>query len=190
MPTTNPIIDFDRIDKDGPQTYSGAFQPDAAELDRYEIAGCGGVTVEATAEKGHQPGEYIVDGSASFTADLSCSRCVEPYPFANSSTFHVRFRPRPQAPGEENAEVEITNEEELDVEYYSERTIPLKDLALEQVQLSIPMKPLCDEKCLGLCPTCGANRNREACKCEGAVTDPRWGALAGIREELAKKPNS
>ncbi|MGH7486548.1 MAG: YceD family protein, partial [bacterium] len=99
------------------------------------------------------------------------------------------FRPRPQASGE-NEEVEITDQEELDVEYYSERAVPLKDLALEQVQLSIPMKPLCDEKCLGLCPTCGANRNREACKCELAATDDRWGALQGIREELAKKRES
>jgi len=184
----NPIIDFDVIDKDGPQSYSGAFTFTPEELDRIELAGLSPVAIKVDVQKGNLPGEYLADGIAEFNGDLTCSRCVEPYPFANPSTFHVRFRPRPQASGEE--EVEITDEEELDVEYYSEREVPLKDLALEQVQLSIPMKPLCDEKCLGLCPTCGANRNREACKCEAAATDDRWGALKGIREELAKKRES
>jgi len=185
----HPIIDFDVIDKDGPQSYSGTFAFTPEELDRVELAGVSPVSIKVDVDKGDSPGEYLVEGTAEFNGDLSCSRCVEPYPFANPSTFHVRFRPRPQA-SEENVEVEITNEDELDVEYYSERAVPLKDLALEQVQLSIPMKPLCDDQCLGLCPTCGANRNRESCSCEVAGFDDRWGALKGIREELAKKRES
>jgi len=184
----NPIIDFDVIDKDGPQSYKGTFTLTPEELDRVELANVGPVEINVEVDKGDLPGEYVAEGSAIFTGDLNCSRCVEPYPFANPSTFHVRFRPRPQASGEE--EVEITDEEELDVEYYSEREVPLKDLALEQVQLSIPMKPLCDEKCLGLCPTCGVNRNRESCECAETAGDERWGALKGIREELAKKRES
>ena len=126
--------------------------------------------------------------TVNFTADLTCSRCAEPYPFANPSPFTVRFRPRPEASVEE--EVEITEEEELDVEFYSEPVIPLRELALEQVQLSIPMKPLCDENCLGLCPTCGVNRTREKCSCNEPVVDGRWGALKDLREELAKKTNN
>ena len=189
MQQQSPVIDFDVIDKDGPQSYSGTFDFTPQELDRGELAAVGPVEVKANADKGDLPGEYLIDGSAEFTGDLTCSRCVEPYPFANASTFHVRFRPRPQASGE-NEEVEITDAGELDVEYYSERAVPLRELALEQVQLSIPMKPLCDEKCLGLCPTCGANRNRESCRCEEPEADERWGALKGIREELAKKRES
>jgi len=46
---------------------------------------------------------------------------------------------------------------------------------------------LCDESCLGLCAECGANRNREKCGCETSLVDDRWGALQGIREQLAKK---
>ena len=182
-------IDFDVIDKNGPQTYRGSFDVTAKDLDREEIAQPGNVDIEAKVEKGNLPAEYIADGTARFTADLNCSRCLEPYPFANDSTFHVRFRPRPETSGEEIEEVEITDEGELDVEFYSDRTVPLKDLALEQIQLSIPMKPLCEESCIGLCPVCGANRSREKCECEVAVGDERWGALRELRAELDKKKN-
>ena len=184
----NDLIDFDTIDEHGPQTYRGTYDVSASELERVEVANFGNVTIEATVDKGDAPGEYVADGTSSFTADLNCSRCLEAYPFANTSTYHVRFRPRPEV-SEENEEIEITGEEELDVEFYTDRQIPLRDLALEQIQLSIPMKPLCDESCLGLCPTCGANRSREACTCEASVVDERWGALKGIREELTKKKN-
>ncbi|HVS33400.1 MAG TPA: DUF177 domain-containing protein [Thermoanaerobaculia bacterium] len=181
-------IVFDDIDQHGPRNLSGTFEIPAAEVLRHEVAGLGSVTIDVRADKGSLPGEYIVDGSSRFTADLTCSRCVEPYPFANVSSFHVRFRPRPEGI-EENEEIEISAQEELDVEFYSERTVPLRDLALEQIQLSIPMKPLCDESCLGLCPVCGANRTRESCECEASMVDDRWGALKGIREELNKKKN-
>lgn len=182
------FIDFKTIDEHGPQAYHASFGTDARELDRHEVANVGSVTIDVQAKAGDMPGEYVADGSVSFTADLHCSRCAEPYPIANASTFHVRFRPRPEA-SEEDDEVEITDSEELDVEFYSERAIPLRDLALEQIQLSIPMKPLCDENCLGLCPTCGVNRTREQCSCETPIGDERWGALKDFREELAKKKN-
>ncbi|MBV8516003.1 MAG: DUF177 domain-containing protein [Acidobacteria bacterium] len=182
----NDIISFDEIDEHGSQTVRGAYDVPPAELDRDEAAGGARVEIQATVAKGDLEGEYVADGTAVVTADLECSRCVEPYPFANTSGFHVRFRPRLEV-SEENEEIEITDKEELDVEFYTERTIPLREFALEQVQLAIPMKPLCDENCLGLCPTCGAVRSREKCSCENSIVDERWGALQGIREELSKK---
>ena len=182
----NTFIDFDAIDDQGPQTVQATFDIPSAEVDREEVTNLGDVAIHATATPGDLEGEYRAEGTVSFTADLECSRCAEPYPFANTSAFHVRFRPRPEA-SPESEEVEITDKEELDVEFYSDRTIPLRHLALEQIQLSIPMKPLCDENCLGLCPTCGANRTRQACSCGESITDVRWGALKSIREELVKK---
>lgn len=180
------VIDFKTIDEHGPQSYQATFDVAVDDLERDELASVGSATIQANVKKGDLAEEYVADGTVSFTADLTCSRCAEPYPIANTSTFHVRFRPRPEV-SEENEEVEITDKEELDVEFYSERAIPLRDLALEQIQLSLPMKPLCDESCLGLCPTCGVNRTRERCSCETSIVDERWGALKDIREELAKK---
>jgi uncharacterized metal-binding protein YceD (DUF177 family) len=184
MPDKERIV-FDDIDKYGPQSYQRTYQFTTDELGRIELVAIGPVSLDANARKGDLPAEYLADGSTTFTADFLCSRCVEAYPFANSSEFHLRFRPRPEVSGE-NDEVEITPDE-LDSEFYTERSVPLRHLASEQIQLAIPMKPLCTESCLGLCPRCGANQNGEGCSCRESASEERWGALAGIRAELAKK---
>lgn len=181
------FINFDEIDEHGPQSYHQTYDIAAPELAREEVVGLGPVTIDANASKGDRSGEYEVEGAVQFAADFQCSRCLDPYPFANTSKFQLRFEPRPEA-SEENEEIEIPPNE-LDIEFYSERSISLRQLAAEQIQLSIPMKPLCDDECLGLCPVCGVNRNREACSCETSVVDERWGALQDIREQLAKKKN-
>ncbi len=181
------FIHFDDIDKDGPQQRARTYDIPLSELVRDDVAALGPIDIDVTVQKGDAPGDYLADGSVRFTADLTCARCVDPYPFANQSTFHLRFAPRPEGLTEETEEVELTSEDELDTEFYAERQIALRELAIEQVQLTIPMKPLCDERCLGLCPQCGKNRNREACHCETAGTDERWGALKEFRTELLKK---
>ncbi|MFN2240590.1 MAG: DUF177 domain-containing protein, partial [Thermoanaerobaculia bacterium] len=77
---------------------------------------------------------------------------LEPFPFALHSDFTLRYFPRPEGVGAvEGDELEIAPEQ-LDEEYYGEPQVQLLPIVLEQVQLSLPMKPLCEEGCLGLCP--------------------------------------
>jgi uncharacterized protein len=58
----------------------------------------------------------------------------------------------------------------------------LEDVLREQVLLSLPVRTLCKPDCKGLCPHCGVNRNSQACNCAG--DDPRWEALAGLRDRI------
>jgi uncharacterized protein len=69
-----------------------------------------------------------------------------------------------------------------------EETYPLADddvdlepLVRDAVLLELPQAPLCRPDCLGLCPTCGANRNEEPCRCE-PPRDERWAALDVLRQ--------
>src|SRR4029079_15960002 len=133
MQDSRTVINFDDIDENGPQSYHDTFELTLAELARGEVAGVGPVTIDAQAEQGDAAGTYKVDGTVQFTADFQCARCLEPYPFANTSAFHLTFAPRPEI-SEENEEIEVAPDE-LDVEFYSERSIPLKQLAAEQIQL-------------------------------------------------------
>ena len=184
------VILFDDIDRDGPQRRSAVLEIPASALDSEDVVALGPVSIEVTAADGEARGEYVADGAVEYTADLTCARCVDPYPFANRSTFHLTFAPRPEGPAPPSDDVELASEDDLDTEFYTERQIPLRDLAAEQIQLTIPMKPLCDERCLGLCPQCGRNRNREECSCQPEAADERWGALKDFRQELLKKRES
>ena len=73
-------------------------------------------------------------------------------------------------------------EDDLGVSYYKDETIDLGEVVREQFYLALPMKPLCRETCKGLCPVCGANRNRETCTCETTWVDPRLEALKALKK--------
>lgn len=61
--------------------------------------------------------------------------------------------------------------------------IDLEPLVRDAVLLGLPAAPLCEEGCLGLCPTCGTDRNEAMCDCESGPADPRWSALDALRDQ-------
>ena len=61
--------------------------------------------------------------------------------------------------------------------------VDLEPLAREALTLDLPLAPLCEQDCRGLCPTCGADRNAGDCDCPPAAGDPRWAALDALRVE-------
>ncbi len=87
------------------------------------------------------------------------------------------------SPAHGEIEVEVR---ELCVEHGDEETtyplqgdwLDLEPIVHDACILELPLAPLCQPGCLGLCPTCGADRNREPCTC-APVSDPRWAGLAG-----------
>lgn len=46
--------------------------------------------------------------------------------------------------------------------------------------LAVPMQPLCQPGCAGLCPVCGQNLNESTCACPRDEYDPQWSALAKL----------
>jgi uncharacterized protein len=51
----------------------------------------------------------------------------------------------------------------------------------QNLLLALPVSPLCDPHCQGLCPECGADLNKGPCSCQREEGDPR---LAVLRELL------
>lgn len=182
----NPSIDFDRVDQYGPQRQQESLTLSASQLQRDELKSGVDADIDVVTRKGDLSGEYLVDGNISYHGELFCARCLEPFPFATRSSFTLRYLPRPTDFGAPDEEVEVADEE-LDLDYYDERSVPLENIAHEQVQLSLPMKPLCQEDCQGLCPNCGTELSRGACDCAEKVVDSRFESLHGIRDQLAKK---
>jgi uncharacterized protein len=53
----------------------------------------------------------------------------------------------------------------------------------EQVFLSLPMKSICKEECLGLCPICGDDLNQGPCRCRQGKTNPAFSKLESLKLE-------
>jgi uncharacterized protein len=104
--------------------------------------------------------------------ELECGRCLDPFEVPIDTTFDSLFLPATEVGGDEEV-----GSDDLGVSYYKNDVIDLGDVIREQLYLALPMKPLCRDDCRGLCPVCGANRNREACACQTEWEDPRFDAL-------------
>ena len=52
----------------------------------------------------------------------------------------------------------------------------------EMLILAVPMSPRCRDNCLGLCPTCGQNKNERDCgHTAPALEDARFKALKNLK---------
>jgi len=118
-------------------------------------------------------------GRVQATLEADCSRCLEPFPIAVDAPFDLLFLPAAANTGAGDREVE---DDDLGVSFYRNDVIDLRDVLREQFYLALPMKPLCQEDCRGLCPVCGVNRNRETCACNTSWVDPRMDALRKFKE--------
>jgi uncharacterized protein len=124
----------------------------------------------------HKDGEaYRAIGRVTTRLRLECGRCLEPFEIPIDSPFELRYVPEPAATVEgEEREVE---EDDLTTSFYREDSINLGELMHEQFVLALPMKPLHDAACKGLCVHCGTNLNHETCACAPERTDPRLAVL-------------
>ena len=74
--------------------------------------------------------------------------------------------------------------EELTTPYLAQNRLDLSAWARDALVLSLPEQILCREDCAGLCPVCGRDLNREPHTHDEHEPDPRWAALAELRERL------
>lgn len=118
-----------------------------------------------------------VAGRLQTTLKLDCSRCLEAFPVPVHAAFDVLYVPASANTGEDEREIE---EDDLDTAYYRDGVIDLAELIREQLYLALPMKPLCQEACRGLCPECGTNLNSGVCACTHEWEDPRLAPLKAL----------
>ncbi|MGH9303116.1 MAG: YceD family protein [Acidimicrobiales bacterium] len=115
-------------------------------------------TVEAAS------GGVVLHGSVSAPFEGTCRRCLE----TASGTLFAKLD-------------EVCLDEVVDDIGYGvgAEWFDLEPVVHDACILELPVAPLCAESCLGLCATCGVNRNLEACSC-GPPVDARWAALSEL----------
>ncbi len=127
-----------------------------------------------------QEGGFFVQGEVGGRVQVECGRCVRPVTLTVQAPCTVDLVSLPQ--GTSSGERHALSRGDLDVTFVSGPLLNLDDLVREQLLLQVPMKVLCREGCLGLCPRCKGNLNDGACGCgESAPVDPRFEALRSVR---------
>ena len=123
-------------------------------------------------------GGYSLSARARWGGELECSRCLTSYPFSHEEEFLLLLLRRAPVAGDEVS----LDRDDLDAFFYDDPVVPVAPIVEERIQMAIPMKPLCREDCLGLCPRCGTDRNGSDCNCVTEFADPRWNALRILKE--------
>ncbi len=137
---------------------------------------------------------YLLRGQLSYDLTLACTRCLKPHVAAAGAQVelmivveehggHGHHRQAEREQGLDAGERELLDSD-LSVMVVPGDELDTRDLILEQLQLNIPMKPLCRPDCPGLCPRCGADLAAGTCSCGGPEPDPRWAALASLKGSL------
>ena len=85
--------------------------------------------------------EVVIRVRVQYKLRLVCSRCLDEYEVAFEKEYIFNY-----------------NTQGLTI-------IDITDDIRDEIMLNYPVKPLCREDCKGICPGCGANLNREECRC-------------------------
>ncbi len=125
-------------------------------------------------------GSLHVRGHLNLKTSGPCARCLADTPLAIDQELDLFFLPESAAHSEfddeEGAELQ---DRDLVVTFYKGDILDLALLVREQILLAQPMKRLCREGCLGVCPTCGADRNLTKCGCpKQAISETPFSSLS------------
>src|SRR6056297_795726 len=105
---------------------------------------------------------FVLTGKILGALILQCSRCLKEFSYP--------------------IEVEISDElfiEDIE-DLHNVNVIPI---LVSDIILEIPIKPLHDENCKGLCSVCGQDLNEGECDCEEEIVDPRLAKLKDFKQK-------
>ena len=121
---------------------------------------------------------FLVRAEMETQVNLTCSRCLSSFKSqANLKMEEESFTSinpvtgRIQEPSDEAVGVIILDDHHV---------LDMAEVLRQYSIIEVPIKPLCSEECLGLCPECGSNQNKEKCKCSTGPVDLRWSSLADL----------
>ena len=135
------------------------------------------VTVDAEIESVVEG--LLVTGSVRATAVVRCVRCLRDLDHEVEVEVRELFALHPGDDEDEGYTVLAGDR------------LPLDTMARDALVLGFPAFPLCRPDCAGLCPVCGADRNRADCGHGGTETiDPRWAGLADLRLSVQEEDDA
>jgi len=131
----------------------------------------------------------LVTGTAVVNLLGECSRCLDPIADQMDVDLQELYRyPELDAYGRVNSQASGEQDEDDETLYLDGDLLDLEPIVRDAVVLDLPIAPLCQEDCAGLCPECGFNRNEDPAHSH-EVLDPRWAALGSLGGSLDSDPS-
>lgn len=122
----------------------------------------------------------LVTGTARALAKGECVRCLEPIGLDADADFQEMFSyPDADDRGRVKAEPGDDAEDDEDRLFLEDGLFDLEPVLRDAVVLALPMQPVCQDDCEGLCSECGVRLADEPGHHHDAV-DIRWAALQGL----------
>lgn len=143
--------------------------------------------------RAHRMGQDLyLEGRLTGEFELECGRCLARYRAPLSEPFRLVLTPAgSRVPAEPEAARALAQcglclGDELETGLYQGHEIELGGFFRELIALAVPVQPVCKEDCLGLCPSCGADRNDGPCGCGDTRSKRPFAALEALRTRGAR----
>lgn len=113
----------------------------------------------------------LATGSAAVHVIGECVRCLDPIEDDIEVTFQELYVF--SNPGEDEIQIQ---DDQLDLE----------PVLTDAVVLALPLNPVCDPQCPGLCAECGARMADDPDHHHGEAIDPRWAKLSQLAQDVTQ----
>jgi uncharacterized protein len=161
------IIDLDRLPEDG-LNVSKDFEFFSSELVEENTVFLEPVHADINVRLLGE--EIFITGRFTTCLSFVCSRCLSPFELKVDSRFDLVYLPE-----ELDMVKDQLDDEDMGQLFFYSQKIDLKDVVLEQLNLTFPARPLCAKDCQGICPVCGKIIKEGDCSCAANELDPRLG---------------
>jgi len=124
---------------------------------------------------------YYIHADLTGKFSTPCHKCLEATPYRVNPSFELvvkKVDPREKSGA-------VSAHDDFVMLPVGQNRLELDQYIYESLVVDIPMKITCKEDCKGLCSGCGANLNREECRCTSAP-DPRWNELKKLKDTLSE----
>ncbi len=141
----------------------------------------GPVKIEVKVFQVHEMVE--VEGQATVCAIVACSRCLKEFEQSVVADFvltYCRELPQVDVDDDDDEGAELSAED-MGLILFDGHEIDLSESIQEQLVMALPSRPVCDEKCKGLCSQCGVDLNFASCDCHPQVVNLKMAALKDFK---------
>ncbi|MGQ2939591.1 YceD family protein [Aeromicrobium sp.] len=122
----------------------------------------------------------LATGTASARAVGECVRCLDRLDDIVVVDLQELYLYDPISAGDGAEE----DGEEDELPALEDDLLDLEPVLRDAVVLALPLNPVCDPECPGLCPECGARLADDPDHTHGDPIDPRWASLGRLTQNL------